>query len=108
MSASKPNGTEPDAARSIAGPSAACAAAYQFVAPTLQLLTATSVRHGSTCHFGSLWLSSFLPSLMFKNSLQLWCFFGVGGSAFTHPSLARTDSLCAAFKRERERDWYAA
>ena len=65
-------------------------------------------RHGSTCHFGSLWLSSFLPSLMFKNSLQLWCFFGVGGSAFTHPSLARTDSLCAAFERERERDWYAA
>ena len=58
--------------------------------------------------FFSLWLSSFFPSLMFKNSLQLWCFFGVGGSAFTHPSLARTDSLCAAFKRERERDWYAA
>ena len=77
------------------------------MAPTLQLLTAASVRHGSTCHFGSLWLSSFLPSLMFKNSLQLWCFFGVGGSAFTHPSLARTDSLCAAFKRKRERDWYA-
>ena len=48
-------------------------------------------------------LCSFLPSLMFKNSLQLWCFFGVGRSAFTLPALARTASLCAAFKRERER-----
>ena len=41
---------------------------------------------------------------MFKNSLELWCFFGVGGSAFTLPALARTASLCAAFKRERERE----
>ena len=107
VSALKPNGStelELHAARSIAGPSAACTAACQFVAPTLQLLTATSVRHGSTCHFGSLWLSSFLPSLMFKDSLQLWCFFGVGGSAFTLPALARTASRCAAFKRERERE----
>ena len=40
---------------------------------------------------------------MFKNSLQLWCFFGVGGSAFTHPSLARTDSL-RPLSREKERE----
>ena len=39
---------------------------YQFVAPTLQLLMATSVR--SACHLQSclLWPSLFLPSLMFK------------------------------------------
>ena len=49
----------------------------QFVAPTLQLLMATSVR--SACHLHSCLLlpSLFLPSLMFKYSLQLWwgCFF---------------------------------
>ena len=69
----------------------------------LQLLTATSVRHGSTCLFGSLWLSSFLPLLMFK----ILCSFGVSLVLVVLRSLfLRWHVLlhCAPLSREKERE----
>ena len=61
----------------------------QFVAPTLQLLMATSVRYACHLHSCLLWPSLFLPSLMFKYSLHLWCSFGVAVSSFTIPPVAQ-------------------
>ena len=71
----------------------------QFVASTLQLLMATSVRYA--CHLQSclLWPSLFLPSLMFKYSLHLWCSFGVAVSSFTIPPGAQNASLCFAVRQ---------
>ena len=55
----------------------------QFGAPTLQLLTATSVRHGSTCHFGSLWLpSTAIHSLPMKRFQKIAVAYGADLSAF--------------------------
>ena len=66
-----------------------------FVAPTLQLLTATVVR--STCHLHS-GLSPFLPSLMFKHSLQLWCLF-----LFVHSFSGGAECFTVRrFERERQ------
>ena len=60
---------------------------------------ATSVRYACHLHSCLLWPSLFLPSLMFKYSLHLWCSFGVAVSSFTIPPAAQNASLCFAVRQ---------
>ena len=87
-----------------------CTCACHFVAPIPADVDAATF-DDDRCSLNlspAFWLSPFLPSLMFKHSLQLWCLFFF----VTLSSVARNASLRAASRerereRERETGWIA-
>ena len=75
-----------------------CTCACHFVAP---IPADAATFDGDRCSSNlplAFWLCPFLPSLMFKHSLQLWCLFFF----VTLSSVARNASLCAASRERRD------